>query len=69
MSHTASSLVYKEASALEEMNRKEGLKAFQRLEARNRPRVFLVAVICLIIAFFIEHGISEIVDGQLWSML
>lgn len=66
MSHTESSLVYKEASVLEETNPKEGFKAFRRLEARNKPRIFLPAVICPIIAFFIEHGVSEIVDGQLW---
>lgn len=67
MSHTARSSVCKLVSALEETNPKEGLKALRRLELQNKKAlIFLPAVFCPIIAFFIMQGISGKLDGHLW---
>jgi len=66
MGHAESSLLYKEVADLEETNPKEGLKALRQLEVQNKRKIFLPAVCCPVIAFFIMQGIREIVDGQFW---
>ncbi len=61
------SLLYKEASALEETSPKGALKTYNRLESLNKPfatRIFLPAAICPIIASFVNYGVSELVDGH-----
>ena len=61
------SLLYKEASALEETSPREALKAYKRIEALNRPyspSILTLAVTCPIIAFFMTYGITELIGSH-----